>query len=270
MEPTLNITDSTGMPSWTTAFASQQTDEKVGLRVYGKAERVVPLPVMLYFHGGLFNCGSVDDAAGLARRLATEAVMVCVDYPLAPKLHFPATVELAFEALLWTAAHAPELGADATRIIVAGDQAGGNLAAVVAMMARDRGLRVDHAKLRGQVLISPMLDPQQATRSMQKADDCPCRKAWSDYLPCASDAMHPYAAPATSRRLGGLAPALIVSAELDPLRDEAEQYAAKLIAAGVPVQMRRIEGAQGKLAQPEHPGFDQVVQVVSQFVADAA
>jgi acetyl esterase len=267
MEPILNTAD---MQPWLTDFASQHTNEKVGLRVFGKDGGGAARPTVLYFHGGLFNCGSVEDAAGLARALANEAVTVCVDYPLAPRLHFPATVELAFEALLWTASHASGLGADAARIVVAGDQAGGNLAAVVAMMARDRGLGMGPVKLQGQVLISPMLDPQQATQSMQKAGDCPCRKAWSDYLPCASDAMHPYAAPITSRRLGGLAPALIVSAELDPLRDEAEQYAAKLIAAGVPVQMRRLQGAQGRLAQPEHPNFDQVVQIVGQFVADPA
>jgi len=270
MEPTLNMTDSADIQSRTTGFVSQHTGEKAGLRVFGKAGREAALPVIVYFHGGLFNCGTVEDAAGLARRLASEAVIVCVDYPLAPKLHFPATVELAFEALQWTVTHAPELGADASRIIVAGDQAGGNLAAVVAMMARDRGLRIDHARLLGQVLISPMLDPQQTTKSMRNADDCPCRKAWSDYLPCASDAMHPYAAPATSRRLGGLAPALIISAELDPLRDEAEQYAAKLIAAGVPVQMRRLEGVKGRLVQVGHPSFDHVVQIVSQFMADVA
>jgi acetyl esterase len=267
MDPILNTAD---MQPWSTEFASQHTEETVGLRVFGKSEGGAARPAVLYFHGGLFNCGSVEDAAGMARALAGEAAIVCVDYPLAPKLHFPATVELAFEALQWTAAHASELGVDAARIVVAGDQAGGNLAAAVAMMARDRGLGIDRAKLRGQVLISPMLDPQQATQSMQKAGDCPCRKAWSDYLPCASDAMHPYAAPITSRRLGGLAPALIVSAELDPLRDEAEQYAAKLIAAGVPVQMRRLQDAQGRLVQPEHPNFDQVVQIVSHFVADVA
>ena len=267
MEPILNTAD---MQPWITAFASQHTDEKVGLRVFGKTGGRAALPAVLYFHGGLFNCGSVEDAAGLARALANEAVIVCVDYPLAPQLHFPATVELAFESLLWTAAHASELGANAARIVVAGDQAGGNLAAAVAMMARDRGLVTDHARLRGQVLISPMLDPQQTTQSMQRAGDCPCRKAWSDYLPCASDAMHPYAAPIASRRLGALAPALIISAELDPLRDEAEQYAAKLIAAGVPVQMRRLPGAKGRLVQAGHPSFDQVVQNVSQFVADPA
>jgi acetyl esterase len=267
MDPILNTVD---MQPWSTQFASQHTEEKVGLRVFGKSEDGAARAAVLYFHGGLFNCGSVEDAAGVARALAGEAAIVCVDYPLAPKLHFPATVELAFEALQWTAAHAAEFGADAARIVVAGDQAGGNLAAAVAMMARDRGLGMDRAKLRGQVLISPMLDPQQATQSMQKASDCPCRKAWSDYLPCASDAMHPYAAPITSRRLAGLMTALIVSAELDPLRDEAEQYAAKLIAAGVPVQMRRLQGAQGRLVQPGHPNFDQVVQIVSQFVADVA
>ncbi|HZV98112.1 MAG TPA: alpha/beta hydrolase [Methylophilaceae bacterium] len=270
MDNTSDKTNSAGTQPWVTGFASQHTDEQVGLRVFGKAKRESTLPVIVYFHGGLFNCGNVEDAAGLARRLASEAVIVCVDYPLAPKLHFPATVEVAFEALLWTAVHAPELGGDAKRLLVAGDQAGGNLAAVVSMMARDRGLKIDHAKLKGQVLINPMLDPQQTTKSMQQADDCPCRKAWSDYLPCVSDALHPYAAPTASRRLGGLAPALIISSELDPLRDEAEQYAAKLIAAGVPVQVRRLESAKGRTVQPDHPSFEYVVQMVSQFMADAA
>lgn len=270
MEHTSDKTDSADMQPWVTGFASRHTEEKVALRVYGKARRETALPVIVYFHGGLFNCGNVEDAAGLARRLASEAVVVCVDYPLAPRLHFPATVEVAFEALQWSAAHASTLGADARRMFVAGDQAGGNLAAVVAMMARDRGLRVDHAGLNGQALINPMLDPQQTTKSMQAADDCPCRKAWADYLPCVSDALHPYAAPASSRRLGGLAPALIISAELDPLRDEAEQYAGKLIAAGVPVQMRRLTGIKGSPVQPGQPSFNSVVQMLSQFVADAA
>lgn len=255
---------------WGASFASPHAHEKVALQVYGKAKRKSALPVVVYFHGGLFNCGSVEDAAELARSLASEAVVVCVDYPLAPKLHFPATVEVALEALQWTAAHAPKLGADARRLFVAGDQAGGNLAAAVAMMARDRGLRIDHARLEGQVLINPMLDPQQATKSMQAAADCPCRKAWTDYLRCASDALHPYAAPVSSSRLGGLAPALIVSAELDPLRDEAEQYAGKLIAAGVPVQMRRLPGIKGSPVQPGQPGFELLAQMVGRFVAGTA
>jgi acetyl esterase len=250
-------------------FSSRHAGDKVGLQVYGQAGRGAARPVVVYFHGGLFNCGTVEDAAALAAALAPEAVIVCVDYPLAPGLHFPATVEVAFEALLWAASKASRLGGDARQLVVAGDQAGGNLAAAVAMVARDRGLDADHAHLAAQVLITPLLDPQQSTPSMQQAPECPCRKAWSDYLGCPSQAGHPYAAPLLSRRLAGLPPALIVSLEESPLRDEAEQYAAKLIAAGVPVQVRRLGPGKGSPANPEHPEFAQLVQTVRQFLADA-
>src|SRR2546425_12978147 len=116
---------------------------EIALRVFGKrAVKVAAAsaPLIVYFHGGLFNSGTVEDAENIAQALADNAVVVCVDYPLAPKTHFPVTVEVAFEALQWAWAHAAELGADAARILVAGDQAGGNLAAALAMMARDRGL----------------------------------------------------------------------------------------------------------------------------------
>ena len=251
-------------------FSSRHAGGKVGLQVYGKAGRGAARPVVVYFHGGLFNCGKVEDAAALATALSPQAVVICVDYPLAPKLHFPATVEVAFEALLWSASQASRLGGSAKQIVVAGDQAGGNLASAVAMMARDRGLGIDHATLVAQMLITPLLDPQQSTPSMQQAAECPCRQAWSDYLGCASNAAHPYTAPLLSRRLAGLPPALIVSNDESPPRDEAELYAAKLIAAGVPVQMRRLSGVSGSPVQPGHPGFQQTVQLIGQFLAEGA
>lgn len=246
---------------------------QVHVRVFGSAQgktsKNAALPLVVYFHGGLFNCGKVEDAEAIARTLAGVAVVVCVDYPLAPKLHFPATVELAFEAVKWACSNAAKLGADNCKMFVAGDQAGGNLAAAVSMMSRDRKLaKLCDGDLKGQLLINPMLDPQQSTKSMQAAADSPCRKAWADYLPCVSDSMHPYAAPMLSQRLGGLAPALIISAELDPMRDEAEQYAAKLISAGVPVQMRRIQQAKGGLVKADNPHFAEVAQIVRQFISD--
>ena len=246
---------------------------EIALRVFGKrADKLATAsaPLIVYFHGGLFNSGAVEDAENIAQALADSAVVVCVDYPLAPKTHFPTTVEVAFEALQWAWAHAAELGADAGRILVAGDQAGGNLAAALAMMARDRGLPTGTSgKLKGQILITPMLDPNQSTLSMRAAADCPCRQAWADYLPAVSDAMHPYAAPLYSRRLAGLAPTLIITAALDPLRDEAEQYAAKLIAAGVPVQVRRLEAAGGVLLDQRCPRFAMVADTIAQFAADS-
>ncbi|HEY3301653.1 MAG TPA: alpha/beta hydrolase [Methylophilaceae bacterium] len=250
-----------------TSFLSQVIKSNIALRIYQPSQTALSTSLVLYFHGGLFNCGNLDDADAMASLLAENAVVVCVDYPLAPKLHFPATVEVAFEALLWASKHATEFGANRAKLIVAGDQAGGNLAAAVAMMARDRGL-TGKARLIGQVLINPMLDPLQTTLSMQAAEDCPCRKAWTDYLPTTSDAMHPYAAPLLSQRLIGLVSALIITSDRDPLRDEAEQYAAKLITAGVPVQIRRLEAERVSLASAGCSSFKQTAAIVSQFVTD--
>ncbi|MDB5774815.1 MAG: Alpha/beta hydrolase fold-3 domain protein [Herbaspirillum sp.] len=246
-------------------FADQESGVDVTLRIFGKRPKLAGAPLILYFHGGLFNCGAVTDADQLAQALAASAVVVCVDYPLAPELHFPRTVELAFEALQWAWDNAAALGAAPSRVIVAGDQAGGNLAAAVALMARDRAVP-NRPVLKAQILITPMLDPFQTTPSMRAAGDCPCRQGWADYLPSAGDAMHPYASPLNSRRLGSLAMALVMTAERDPLRDEAEQYAGKLIAAGVPVQMRRFDGA-GNLANAEHPQFEVMTDTVAQFTA---
>ncbi|MFC5474750.1 alpha/beta hydrolase [Paraherbaspirillum soli] len=256
--------------AWTTSFLRSSTNDEVALRVFGKKPRPASAPIIVYFHGGLFNCGTVADADSIARALADHAVVVCVDYPLAPKCHFPDSVEVAFEALQWVWGHAAELGGHAARVIVAGDQAGGNLAAAVAMVARDRAASAaSGAALKGQILITPMLDPQQTTLSMRAAPDCPCQQAWADYLPSASDAMHPYAAPLHSRRLGGLASTLIITAELDPLRDEAELYAARLITAGVPVQVRRFEAVGGYLVTPSHACFAAVAETMAQFISDS-
>ena len=247
-------------------FVDKQSGATVTLRIFGKRPKSAGLPLILYFHGGLFNCGSVTDADSLAQALAADAVVACVDYPLAPERHFPQSVELAFEALQWAWGHAAAVGADAKRVIAAGDQAGGNLAAAVALMARDRSAPGGPA-LKAQLLITPMLDPFQTTPSMRSAGDCPCRQGWADYLPSAGDAMHPYASPLNSRRLGGLATALLITADRDPLRDEAEQYAAKLIAAGVPVQVRRLDGG-GNLVDAGHPQFAVLAETVSQFAAE--
>jgi acetyl esterase/lipase len=258
-------------PPLTLSFSYPQAPDGIRLRVFGKREgggkRGRALPLIVYFHGGMFICGTLDDADGIAAALAEHAVVLTVDYPPAPQVRFPDTAEIAFEALQWAQLHAQELGADENDILVAGDQAGGNLAAAVAMMARDRLAATGRRfYLQGQILIAPMLDPDQTSASMQAAGDCPCQQGWAAYLPADSDALHPYAAPAQSRRLGGLVPALIITAEHDALRDEAEQYAAALIAAGVPVQVRRFEGVGGKLADPQHACFSALVSTAAQFM----
>jgi acetyl esterase/lipase len=248
----------------------QGSKREVAVQVFGHCEPSrVKAPLLLYFHGGAFDSGRAEDAFELAAALAAHAVVMVVDYPLAPAAVFPETAELAFEALQWAHAHAAQFGADEQDIIVGGDEAGGNLAAAVAMMARD-SLMPGRFSLGGQILISPMLDPHQTSASMHTGDGCSCRRGWAAYLTTAGDALHPYAAPLQSRRLAGLPPALIITAEKDALRDEAEQYAAALIAAGVPVQVRRFHSVGGQLVQVRHPRFASLLSTVAQFINDPA
>lgn len=257
------------------ALASfRHSGREISLRVFGRHSGrhagKFGVPLIVYFHGGYFDCGCVDDADGIADALADSAVVVTVDYPLAPTVQFPDTAELAFAALLWAREHAAAYGANGKRVFVAGDQAGGNLAAAAAMMARDRVTQNSRGIwLKGQILITPMLDPHQTSSSMHACGECICREGWAAYLPAVGDALHPYAAPAQSRRLADLAPALIVSTETGALRDEAEQYAAQLIAAGVPVQTRRLEGSAHRLVQAAHPDFPAIVSAIVRFI-DAA
>jgi acetyl esterase/lipase len=249
------------------SFRLSWRSDDIAVRVFGVRSADEAMPLVLYFHGGRFNCGALQDAEHLAQALSHVAVFVCVEYPLAPAFQFPETVEVAFAALQWASSHAEGFGADPARIFVAGDQAGGNLAAATALVARDRSAPADILRfLAGQILLTPMLDPTQASASMRAAADCPCRTGWADYLPLMTNAMHPYAAPIHSVRLGNLPPALIITAEMDPLRDEAEQYAARLIGAGIPVQVRRMEKAEGDLVNPANPQFGALVDMVSQFI----
>ncbi|HWT72195.1 MAG TPA: alpha/beta hydrolase [Oxalicibacterium sp.] len=252
-------------------FHAKTLQREIGVQVFGHCDPSrTKAPLLLYFHGGAFDTGRAEDAFDFAAALAAHAVVMVIDYPLAPASVFPQTAELAFEALQWAHARATEFGADQRDIIVAGDEAGGNLAAAVAMMARDGLASGSRFSLGGQILISPMLDPDQTSASMHAGDGCSCRRGWAAYLTSAGDALHPYAAPLQSRRLAGLAPALIITAEKDALRDEAEQYAAALIAAGVPVQVRRFPGVGGQLAQAQHPRFASLVSTVTQFISDPA
>lgn len=246
----------------TTSFQSTVTADPVVLQVFGTPAKHKQ-PVMLFFHGGLFNCGNIETAHAVANALSEQAVVVCVDYPLAPRLHFPDTIEVAYQALAWISQQAASIGADATRVFVAGEQAGGNLAAVMAMLFRDRGLSgKPPAQLRGQILINPMLDASQSSHSMQMTVDSPCRRAWAEYIQVTSNATHPYASPVHSCRLAGLAPATVITTESNPLRDEAEAYAAKLLLAGVPVQVRRLGDSEYALTNAQHPCFGTMTQLI--------
>jgi acetyl esterase len=167
-----------------------------------------------------------------------------VDYRLAPDTRFPGAVEDCFAATRWVVENAAALGADPRRVAVAGDSAGGNLAAVVAQIARDRGT----PPLRFQLLVYPVADADFERASYRaNADGYFLTRAamqwfWDQYVPDAAERAHPYASPLRARSLAGLPPALVISAEFDPLRDEGEAYAEALRRAGVPVQCSRYDG----------------------------
>ena len=206
--------------------------------------------LVVFFHGGGFVSGDLQEADEFLRHMAQcneERAVLASNYTLATVKPFPAAVEDAHAVLLWTMKHKAKLGWSGKKLVVMGIEAGANLAAVCALMARDRAA----PKLAGQILIMPMLDPGLSTCSMRQMNECPdrekltssCAEAYRGYLPHAADRAHPYASPLRSTRLKNLPPALILSAEGDPLCDEAEQYGAKLINAGVRTTVRRMPPA---------------------------
>ena len=218
----------------------------LGLRVYTPLGEG-PFPLMVFFHGSGFVVCSLDTHDGMCRNLCagTGCVVVSVDYRLAPEAKFPAAPDDCLAATRWAAANAAALGADPGRMLVAGDSAGGNLAAVTAMRIRDEG----GPKLLGQLLIYPVTDYYDSgTPSMaENAEGYGLGRAgmiwfWNHYLADPSHGANPHASPLRAANLVGLPPALVVTAEYDPLRDEGEYYADRLRQAGVQTVMKRWEG----------------------------
>lgn len=215
------------------------------VRVYSPAG-TGPFPILVYFHGGGFVVGSVDTHDALCRAItnASGCLVVSVDYRLAPEYPFPAAVQDSYAATEWVAAHGAELNGDPARIAVGGDSAGGNLAAVVALVAREQG----GPALRYQLLIYPVTDygfdtlsyRQNGTGYMLSRADM--EWYWKHYLASEADGRHPHVSPLRAEELRGLPPALVITAEFDPLRDEGEAYAARLKEAGVSVVLSRYEG----------------------------
>jgi acetyl esterase len=204
-------------------------------------------PVLVYFHSGGWVFGSIEAHDPVCRALANHArcLVVSVGYRLAPEYTFPAAPEDCYAAIQWVAEHAREIKADPARLAVGGDSAGGNLAAVVALMARDR----QGPALCYQVLIygeTDYYEPGTASYVTYSEGYGLTREEmiwfWDQYLARPEDSMHPYAAPLCATELSGLPPALIITAEYDPVRDEAEHYAQRLQQAGVPVQLSRYAG----------------------------
>ena len=206
-----------------------------------------PFPLMVFFHGSGFVVCSLDTHDAMCRNLAAGSgcVVASVDYRLAPEHKFPAAPDDALFATRWAAEHASDLGADRNRVLVAGDSAGGNLAAVTALRVRDEG----GPRLIGQLLIYPVTDHPTAgypsytenaegygltTKGMEWF--------WGHYLADPKDAADPHATPIHAKVLAGLPPALVITAQYDPLRDEAEAYGEQLRREGVPVEIRRWNG----------------------------
>ncbi|MFG1301655.1 alpha/beta hydrolase [Xanthobacter sp. V3C-3] len=226
-------------------------------RVYGARPAKGTAPLVLHLHGGAFTGGTLECGACMATLLAQAgAVVVSLDYPLACTNPFPYALTAAMGALAALHRRRTELAGRGAPLYVAGEEAGGNIAAGLAMMARDQ----QSVPLAGQILISPMLDPCLATNSLREAEagSCGCKWAdgWQRYLGSPDKAAHPYAAPLQSSRLQGLAPALVVSAEDCPLRDESVRYAEALAHAGVPAELHLIDGPTGwpdSVARPPAP-----------------
>jgi acetyl esterase/lipase len=195
------------------------------------------LPVVLYMHGGGFSLGDLDVEDGSCVRICREVgcLVVSVDYRLAPEHPYPAAVPDCYGALHWIARHHQALGAHPDRVAVAGGSAGGGLSAAVALLARDRRGPAIHCQL----LIYPEIDDRSQNESSQYDgvpifDGSAKKRSWRHYLGGLRDTVPIYAAPNRCDDLRGLPPAYILTAGLDPLRDEGLEYAARLIRDGVP------------------------------------
>ncbi|WP_420450613.1 alpha/beta hydrolase [Ilumatobacter sp.] len=215
----------------------------VAIRAYAPSDGD-DLGVVAFFHGGGWVLSGIDGHDSLARRFALRsgALVVSVEYRLAPEHPFPAAHDDCWAVTEWLADHAHELGGDGPRLAVAGDSAGGNLAAGVALRARDAGL-----DLALQCLVYPCLDDDATRPSMVDHGEGSFLTAadmswfWSRYVP--DEHRHdPRAVPMRAPDLAGLAPALVQTAEYDPLRDEGEEYARRLREAGVEVTATRYDG----------------------------
>ena len=217
----------------------------IPVRIYSPPGK--PIGILVYFHGGGWVVGDIASHDYVCRALTNAAgcVVVSVDYRLAPEHKFPAGPEDCYAATEWVSKNAASLGSDADHIAAGGDSAGGNLAAVISLMARDRkGPRIRH-----QMLIYPVTDAAMDTPSYKEftADGFVLSKLdmewfWGYYLANKRDGENPYASPSRASNLSNLPPAHIITASHDPLRDEGEAYAELLKKAGNRVKVKRYQG----------------------------
>jgi len=244
---------------------------EIPVRAYRPADEPA-LPLLLWFHGGGWTIGSLETHDNTCRSLANAVgcTVVSVDYRLAPEHKFPAAVDDAFAATQWVAEHAHELGGDPKRIAVGGDSAGGNLAAVVSLLARDAG----GPDLVFELLVYPVCDHEFESPSMQENSTGyfleleSMRWFYNQYLRDERDGADWRFSPVRAGDLAGLPPAFVLTAEFDPLRDQGEAYARRLEAAGVPVEARRYDGVfhgffgMRDLMDPAREAFDDVTKAL--------
>ncbi len=217
----------------------------IPVRIY-TPESAGPFPVLMFFHGGGFVIGNLETHDALCRALCNrvECLVVAVDYRLAPEQKYPAAHEDCYAATLWAHKHAGEINGLTDKLAVAGDSVGGTMAAVVCLLARDQsGPPIKH-----QLLLYPVTDTNFDTQSYHDnaegyflSRDL-MKWFWGHYLAKEEDGLQPYAAPLRAESFSGLPAATIITAEYDPLRDEAEAYAQRLLGAGVKTELLRYSG----------------------------
>ena len=255
----------------------EQADGSFRIRVLVPIEP--PAGVILYYHGGGWVVGSIDESDTLGRKLAerTSCAVVLVDYRLAPEHRYPVAVDDSYAALEWAAAHMHEIAGREVPLIVAGDSAGGNLSAVMAVRARDR----NGPEIAMQVLIYPVTDANVDRPSYLDPENqlllTRDSMIWffDHYIPDPAQRTEPDASPICTEDLSGLPPAVVLTAEHDPLRDEGEEYAQRLEDAGVEVNMQRHKGQMhaffALLMLPgSERGMQQVVRAIRALVVQFA
>ncbi|OYN74944.1 alpha/beta hydrolase [Mycolicibacterium sphagni] len=266
------------VPNPNPELVSQVSDHQVDVaggsidvRVYQPASGN-PLPILVYAHGGGFVFCDLDSHDGLCRSLANlvPAVVISVGYRLAPEHRWPTAAEDVFAVTEWAAAHASEFGGDLSRIAVGGDSAGGNLAAVTTLMARDRG----GPNIAAQLLLYPVIAADFDTESYRSFGEGfynprpALQWYWDQYAPALDDRRHPYASPLHAD-LTGLPPAIVVLAGHDPLLDEGVSYANALTSAGVSTTRCEFEGGiHGFMTMPMLDLAHRARQEASQSLAD--
>lgn len=254
----------------------ERPDGKVGLRVLVPID--APRGVLVYYHGGGWVLGSIDESDTLARKIAerTSCAVVLVEYRLAPEHPYPTAVDDSYAALEWVGNNLTSIAGSEVPLIVAGDSAGGNLAAVMAIRARDRG----GPSIALQVLIYPVTDADLSRPSYDDPENQllltkhAMRWFWNHYVPESTRRTEPDASPLRTEDLSELPPAVVLTAEYDVLRDEGEAYAERLKQANVSTDLWRIPGQMHGfftllMLPGSERGFQQVVKAVKACIAKA-